>query len=44
MFKGIATALFALCLLIQMDRSLYSGQHTEVAVRMLQEIQRSFGF
>ena len=44
MFKGIATALFAFGFLVQLDQYLYLGRHTEAAVRMLLEIERSFGF
>jgi hypothetical protein len=44
MFKGICTALFAFCLLVQLDQFLYFGRNTEAVVRMLREIQRSFGF
>jgi hypothetical protein len=44
MFKGICTALFAFCFLVQLDQFLYFGRNTEAVVRMLREIQRSFGF
>jgi len=44
MFKSILAALFALCLLIQLDQFLYFGRHTDAVLRMLLEIQRSFGF
>ena len=43
MFKVVATALFAFGFLIQLDQFLYLGRHTEAVVRMLLEIQRSFG-
>ena len=44
MFKGIATALFAICFFVQLDQYLYLGRHTEAAVRMLHDIQRGLGF
>ena len=43
MFKGVATLLFAICFFVQLDQYLYLGRYTEAAVRMLQDIQRSFG-
>ena len=44
MIKGVIKAIVAVVLLLALDKYFFDGRYTDVALAMLRDIRRGFGF